>query len=62
MNVEEGNDLESELKITDDMYIVSLMLFLIAYALFEVPSNYFLKEVTPSVRPFPHPPEQPSDL
>lgn len=49
MNLDDGNDLESELNITDDKYIISLMLFLIAYALFEVPSNYFLKAVSPSV-------------
>jgi len=49
MNLDDGNDLETELHITDDTYIISLMLFLIAYALFEVPSNYFLKAVTPSV-------------
>lgn len=29
-------------------YTVALMVFLIAYALFEVPSNYFLKRVRPS--------------
>lgn len=48
MNLEEGDDLETELGISDDMYILSLMLFLIAFALFEVPSNYCLKLVTPS--------------
>jgi hypothetical protein len=49
MNLEGGNDLETELNINDDKYIISLMLFLISFALFEVPSNYFLKLVTPSV-------------
>lgn len=49
MNLNDGNDLASELRISDEEYIISLMLFLIAYALFEVPSNYFLKAVTPSV-------------
>jgi hypothetical protein len=29
---------------------IALMVFLIAYALFEVPSNYFLKKLKPSVR------------
>lgn len=29
---------------------ISLMLFLVAYALFEVPSNYLLKKLRPSVR------------
>ncbi|CCX32056.1 major facilitator superfamily domain-containing protein [Pyronema domesticum] len=48
MNTETGHDLETELKITDDQYVISLMLFLIAYALFEVPSNYYLKLMTPS--------------
>ncbi|KAF8252198.1 MFS general substrate transporter [Wilcoxina mikolae CBS 423.85] len=48
MNTETGDDLETELKITDEQYVISLMLFLIAYALFEVPSNYYLKLMTPS--------------
>lgn len=30
---------------------IALMVFLIAYALFEVPSNYFLKKLKPSVCP-----------
>lgn len=29
-------------------YTIALMVFLIAYALFEVPSNYFLKKLRPS--------------
>jgi MFS family permease len=29
-------------------YTIALMIFLIAYAIFEVPSNYFLKKVRPS--------------
>jgi hypothetical protein len=29
---------------------IALMVFLIAYALFEVPSNYLLKKLRPSVR------------
>jgi hypothetical protein len=49
MNIETGDDLETGLKVTDDQYVISLMLFLIAYALFEVPSNYYLKLMTPSV-------------
>lgn len=35
---------------------IALMVFLIAYALFEVPSNYFLKKLRPSVRVEPHRP------
>lgn len=30
---------------------IALMVFLIAYAVFEVPSNYFLKKLKPSVCP-----------
>lgn len=57
MNTETRDDLETELHITDNEYVISLMLFLIAYALFEVPSNYYLKLMTPSVRVLPrHPP------
>lgn len=53
MNAETSNDLQTELHITDHQYSVALMLFLISYALFEVPSNYFLKKLTPSVSPSP---------
>lgn len=31
-----------------DLDSIALMVFLIAYALFEIPSNYFLKKFTPS--------------
>lgn len=31
---------------------IALMVFLIAYGVFEVPSNYFLKKLRPSVRSF----------
>lgn len=50
MNTETGDDLETETNVADEQYVISLMLFLIAYALFEVPSNYYLKLMTPSVR------------
>lgn len=33
---------------TSFQYTIALMVFLIAYALFEVPSNYFLKKLRPS--------------
>lgn len=29
-------------------YTIALMVFLVAYAVFEVPSNYFLKQLKPS--------------
>jgi hypothetical protein len=36
------------------------MVFLIAYALFEVPSNYFLKKLKPSVQTFSQATSSPS--
>ncbi|KAJ7623133.1 MFS general substrate transporter [Roridomyces roridus] len=41
--------LEDDLKITDRQYLISLTVFFIAYGLFEVPSNIFLKRLRPSV-------------
>ena len=35
---------------TTYQYTLALMVFLVAYAIFEVPSNYFLKKLRPSVR------------
>ncbi|KZZ89011.1 MFS transporter [Ascosphaera apis ARSEF 7405] len=48
MNANTGNDLLTEASINDHQYTISLMLFLVAYALFEVPSNYLLKKLRPS--------------
>ncbi|KAL4748501.1 hypothetical protein BDW72DRAFT_152999 [Aspergillus terricola var. indicus] len=48
MNSETGNDLLTETKMSSYEYTIALMVFLIAYALFEVPSNYFLKKLRPS--------------
>jgi hypothetical protein len=48
LNQEEGNDLLSETKMTNFQFTIALMVFLIAYALFEVPSNYMLKRLKPS--------------
>ncbi|KAF7370490.1 MFS domain-containing protein [Mycena sanguinolenta] len=42
-------NLERDLKITDSQYLISLTVFFISYALFEVPSNIFLKRLRPSV-------------
>ncbi|KZW00023.1 MFS general substrate transporter [Exidia glandulosa HHB12029] len=41
--------LEDDLHITDPQYLVSLSVFFITYALFEVPSNVFLKRLRPSL-------------
>ncbi|KAJ7321236.1 MFS transporter [Mycena albidolilacea] len=48
LNSETHNDLLSETHMTAFQYTIALMVFLIAYALFEVPSNYLLKRLSPS--------------
>ncbi|KXT05839.1 hypothetical protein AC578_1101 [Pseudocercospora eumusae] len=48
LNEDEGNDLLTETSMTSLQYTIALMVFLIAYALFEVPSNYMLKRMRPS--------------
>lgn len=48
LNSETKDDLLSDTKMTNYQYIIALMVFLIAYAVFEVPSNYFLKKFKPS--------------
>ncbi|KAJ5626536.1 hypothetical protein N7528_003963 [Penicillium herquei] len=48
LNSGTGNDLLQETHMTDYQYIIALMVFLIAYAVFEVPSNYLLKKLRPS--------------
>lgn len=69
LNEDTGNDLLTETKMSNYEYTygtlrneiiwsnissIALMVFLIAYALFEVPSNYLLKKLRPSVcRPIP---------
>ncbi|KAJ5675755.1 hypothetical protein N7462_008652 [Penicillium macrosclerotiorum] len=48
LNEDTHNDLLSETNMTSYQYTIALMVFLIAYALFEVPSNYLLKKLRPS--------------
>ncbi|KAF4466557.1 MFS transporter [Fusarium albosuccineum] len=48
MNSEQGDDLMSDLGLSDSQYAIALMVFLIAYTIFEVPSNTFLKRLGPS--------------
>jgi hypothetical protein len=38
----------TETSMTDRQYTIALMVFLIAYTVFEVPSNYMLKRLSPS--------------
>ncbi|KAE8148398.1 MFS transporter [Aspergillus avenaceus] len=48
LNQDTGDDLLTETNMTSYQFTIALMVFLIAYALFEVPSNYFLKKLKPS--------------
>ncbi|KAL4793819.1 major facilitator superfamily domain-containing protein [Aspergillus venezuelensis] len=48
LNSETGNDLLTETNMSSYEYTIALMVFLIAYAAFEVPSNYPLKKLKPS--------------
>ena len=48
MNLEEDQDLPSITNVTGREYPITLMVFLFAYTLFEVPANYFLKLLGPS--------------
>ncbi|KII95652.1 hypothetical protein PLICRDRAFT_34577 [Plicaturopsis crispa FD-325 SS-3] len=48
LNAETKNDLLSETHMTSFQFTIALMVFLIAYALFEVPSNILLKKLRPS--------------
>ncbi|CAG8975831.1 hypothetical protein HYALB_00009411 [Hymenoscyphus albidus] len=48
LNSSTHNDLLSDTHMTNYEYVIALMVFLIAYATFEVPSNYFLKKLSPS--------------
>ncbi|EIN03820.1 MFS general substrate transporter [Punctularia strigosozonata HHB-11173 SS5] len=41
--------LEKDLHINDSQYNIALMIFFISYAIFEVPSNVFLKRLRPSI-------------
>ncbi|KAK6394890.1 hypothetical protein LTR65_001078 [Meristemomyces frigidus] len=48
LNEDTGNDLLDETNMTVLQYTIALMVFLIAYAAFEVPSNIMLKRMNPS--------------
>ncbi|KAE8420447.1 major facilitator superfamily domain-containing protein [Aspergillus pseudocaelatus] len=48
LNKDTDNDLLSETHMSNYQYTIALMLFLVAYGLFEVPSNYLLKKLRPS--------------
>ncbi|RMY83921.1 hypothetical protein D0862_11563 [Hortaea werneckii] len=48
LNQSTGDDLLQETNMTNYQFVIALMVFLIAYALFEVPSNICLKRFKPS--------------
>ena len=48
MNYTTGNDLLTETGMRSDQFVYTLLIFLIAYGLFEVPSNILLKKLRPS--------------
>lgn len=48
LNSDTGNDLLQETNMSNHEYTIALMIFLVAYGLFEVPSNILLKKLRPS--------------
>jgi hypothetical protein len=48
LNSETHNDLLQETNMTSYQFTIALMVFLVAYAVFEVPSNILLKKFSPS--------------
>ncbi|KAL7625270.1 hypothetical protein AAE478_004486 [Parahypoxylon ruwenzoriense] len=48
MNSSTGDDLMTQTGMTNYQYTIALMIFLVAYGLFEVPSNILLKKLRPS--------------
>ncbi|KAI0630282.1 MFS general substrate transporter [Trametes polyzona] len=48
LNNDAGDSLAQTLRLTEQQYLIALMVFFIAYAIFETPSNYLLKKYRPS--------------
>ena len=48
LNSDTGDSLVQTTHISNQQYLISLMMFTLAYMLFEVPSNYMLKKFRPS--------------
>lgn len=48
LNASTGNDLMTETGMTSYQYTIALMVFLVAYGVFEAPSNILLKKLRPS--------------
>ncbi|PSR74891.1 hypothetical protein PHLCEN_2v9481 [Hermanssonia centrifuga] len=48
LNNATGDSLAQTLRISDQQYLIALMIFFVAYIVFETPSNYMLKKSNPS--------------
>jgi sugar phosphate permease len=48
LNSSTGDDMQSSTNMSDYQFVIALMVFLVAYAIFEVPSNILLKKLRPS--------------
>ncbi|PSR97093.1 hypothetical protein PHLCEN_2v4374 [Hermanssonia centrifuga] len=48
LNSATGDSLVQTVHISDQQYLVALMIFIVAYTIFETPSNYMLKKFRPS--------------
>ena len=48
LNSDTGDSLQQSLKLSEQQYLIALMVFFIAYTVFETPSNYLLKKYRPS--------------
>lgn len=48
LNSSSDNDMMHETNMDNNQFVISLMVFLVSYALFEVPSNILLKKLRPS--------------
>ena len=48
LNSDTGDSLVQSTHLTNHQYLIALMIFIVAYTLSEVPSNYMLKKFRPS--------------
>ncbi|KAI0745850.1 MFS general substrate transporter [Earliella scabrosa] len=48
LNSDTGDSLQQSLNLTENQYLIALMVFFVAYCVFETPSNYLLKRFKPS--------------
>ncbi|ETW76666.1 major facilitator superfamily [Heterobasidion irregulare TC 32-1] len=48
LNANNGHSLDETIHVTDKQYLDALMIFFVAYSIFETPSNYMLKRFFPS--------------